>query len=206
MQTELVLAEVEAALAQLETIPPVIVLADHSWAPGVLGPVAAKVSEKHLRPAVILAGSEGTLGGSGRSFGDWDLAAAFQEIEGMLLRHGGHARAAGLSIASDRYPELGPALSQLYLAAALPLQVAPEFAIDADLEGNEISLGLVEQLEALGPFGAGNPRPVLRWKAGEGRGMETGRQNRRHGPGRLTGNAWAGAGGHIWRGGKIRGN
>jgi single-stranded-DNA-specific exonuclease len=167
MLTEFVHSEVEAAIAQLETIPPVLVLANDSWAPGVLGPVAAKVSEKHLRPALILAGVGDFLAGSGRSFGDWDLAAALHEISDMLLRHGGHARAAGLSIAREQYPELGPALSRLYDEAALPPQVTPQFAIDADLGADEITLGMVEQLEALGPFGAGNPRPMLRWKGAQ---------------------------------------
>jgi single-stranded-DNA-specific exonuclease len=162
-QTELVVAEVAAALAQLDSMPPVIVLASDAWPTGVLGPVAAKVAEQHGRPAIILAGSDVQMSGSGRSVGQWDLAGALQTLDHLLVRHGGHARAAGLTIARDRVVELRAELSALFAETGVVERVSG-FAFDADIATEPITLGLVEQLERLGPFGAGNERPILRWR------------------------------------------
>jgi single-stranded-DNA-specific exonuclease len=162
-QTELVMAEVAAVLSQLETLPPVIVLASNAWPTGVLGPVAAKVAERHGRPAIVLAGSEDHLSGSGRSVGDWDLAGALQSLDHMLVRHGGHARAAGLTITRDRVSELGSELSALFEQTGT-FETVTEVAFDADIDSDAVTLGLVEQIERLGPFGSGNERPILRWR------------------------------------------
>jgi single-stranded-DNA-specific exonuclease len=164
VQTDLVAAEVAAVLAQEGSIPPVIVLASTTWPPGLVGPVAAKVAEQHGRPAVILAGTGDYLSGSGRSVPGWDLAAAFQQMTQLLHRHGGHARAAGLSVERGRVGELRSALSDLYLRSGAAYPTESEAQIDADIKNDAISLGLAKAIERLGPFGAGNERPVLRWR------------------------------------------
>src|SRR6185312_4704727 len=97
VRSELVATRVVEELGQEGLLTPVIVLHGDSWPSGVLGPVAAKVAETHRRPAVILGQSGEHLAGSGRSFGDWNLAEAFAQVE-FLLRHGGHSKAAGLTV------------------------------------------------------------------------------------------------------------
>lgn len=166
-RSELVAAEVAAVLAQAETLPPVIVLAGEEWPAGLLGPVATKVAEQYGRPAVILGGTGEYLSGSGRSVGSWDLAAAFQQIAPMLHRYGGHARAAGLSIERGLLDDLRSALSGLYERSGAMATGPTEIQIDADCNGDGISLEVVRALERLGPFGAGNERPILRWRKAE---------------------------------------
>jgi single-stranded-DNA-specific exonuclease len=163
-RAELVLAEASATLAQEETISPVIVLAGDNWPSGVLGPVAAKVAERYGRPAVILAGPGDHLGGSGRSVADWDLAAALHEIGHLLERHGGHSRAAGLTLDRSRIDDVRSALSALFLTSGIVFPAASEIQIEADLGTDMISVDLARAIEWLGPFGAGNERPVLRWR------------------------------------------
>ena len=110
-----------------------IVLHGDSWPSGVLGPVAAKVAETHRRPAVILGQSGEHLAGSGRSFGNWNLAEAFAQIE-FLLRHGGHSKAAGLTVERHRVEELRKQLSDLYEASGLAIETEAELQIEADID------------------------------------------------------------------------
>jgi len=163
VRSEEVAAKVVQELGQDDLLTPVIVLHGDSWPSGVLGPVAAKVAETHRRPAVILGQSGEHLSGSGRSFGEWNLAEAFAQIE-FLLRHGGHSKAAGLTVERHRVEELRKQLSDLYEASGLAIETEAELQIEADIDDDPVTLGLVERLDQLGPFGAGNERPLLRWR------------------------------------------
>ena len=162
-RSEEVTARVVEELGQEGLLTPVIVLHGESWPSGVLGPVAAKVAETHRRPAVILGRAGEHLAGSGRSFGDWNLAEAFAQVE-FLLRHGGHSKAAGLTVERDRVEELRQQLSDLYEASGLAVESEDELRIDADIDDEPVTLGLVDSIDQLGPFGAGNERPLLRWR------------------------------------------
>ena len=107
----------EEALAQVEARESSLVAwaAGEGWHPGVVGIVAARVKESTGLPAVVI-GIEGGIGkGSARSVPGVDLGRAIQRLaaEGLLLKGGGHAMAAGLTIAEERIPEAMDRLSQL---------------------------------------------------------------------------------------------
>ena len=133
------------------------VLASEDWHPGVIGIVAARIAERHHRPAVLIAleGDEGT--GSGRSIPAFDLLGGLTAASRHLERYGGHRAAAGLTIAREHVGAFREAFAAHAADVLTPADLAPELRIDAVAPGGELTLGLAEELERLGPFGQGNP-------------------------------------------------
>ena len=140
-----------------------LVVAGEGWHPGVVGLVASRLKEKFGRPAFAIAFEGDTGTGSGRSIGGVDLGRAVREAveAGILVKGGGHAMAAGLTVARHRLGEL-----QEYLEAALGAAVAAARAneallVDAAMTAAGARTELYNALERAGPFGSGNPAPVF---------------------------------------------
>jgi single-stranded-DNA-specific exonuclease len=138
-----------------------IVLASERWHPGVIGIVASRLVEKFFRPVVLihLEGGEGK--GSARGVSGIHLAEALEGCADLLVRFGGHAGAAGLSILRENvapFAERFDEIARGYLADGQP---EAELMLDAVVDFAELSLPLVERLEMMAPFGMGNPQPVL---------------------------------------------
>ena len=161
------LAEAEAeALAALglEEKGAVVVTAAANWHPGVVGLIAARLKERFGRPAFAIALEPGgTATGSGRSIAGVDLGKAVRRAvaEGLLIKGGGHAMAAGVTLKPE-----GLAAFRAYLEATLGDAVEAARAEEALLIDGAVSAGganvaLVESLARAGPFGAGNPEPML---------------------------------------------
>ena len=129
---------------------------DH-WHIGVVGIVAARVMRQFYRPTIILGGESGEWRGSGRSIQGFDLAAALGTCGDVLLRHGGHAMAAGLSIRSDRVDELRARLNAFARKSIAPELLRPQLEMDAEVSLAEMSVERMEELRALEPVGHGNP-------------------------------------------------
>ncbi len=138
---------------------PVIVMASEGWHVGVLGIVAAKLVERYGRPAVLLTSEEGIARGSARSIAGFDISAAFEECSDLLLRHGGHAMAAGLALEVANLQQFRECLNALARRWLRPDQCVPQLPIDAEVRLFEIDGELVEDLARLEPFGHGNPQP-----------------------------------------------
>jgi single-stranded-DNA-specific exonuclease len=135
------------------------VLAAEDWHPGVIGIVAARIAERHHRPAVLIAldGEEGT--GSGRSIPAFDLLGGLEAASRHLLRHGGHRAAAGLTIERANLDAFREAFAAHAAATLTPEDLRREVRVDAVVPGDQLTLTLAEELERLAPFGQGN-RPV----------------------------------------------
>jgi single-stranded-DNA-specific exonuclease len=133
------------------------VLAGEGWHPGVIGIVAARIAERHHRPAVLIAmdGEEGT--GSGRSIPGFDLLAGFHAGARHLQRYGGHRAAAGLSVARADVDAFREAFVAHAAETLTPEDLIPRERIDAVVPGDALTLGLAEEFERLAPFGSGNP-------------------------------------------------
>ncbi len=127
------------------------------WHIGVVGIVASRVLQEFYRPTIILGGDAGNWRGSGRSIAGFDLAAALRECDDLLLRHGGHAMAAGLSIAPDRVDQFRARLNDLARRALKPEDLQPPLRLDAEVGLAEITLDSLDELEQLKPTGMGNP-------------------------------------------------
>jgi single-stranded-DNA-specific exonuclease len=158
-------AEAEAlASLGLEDKGSVIVTASEGWHPGVVGLVAARLKEKFARPAFAIALEPGGIGtGSGRSISGVDLGKAVRQAvaDGILMKGGGHAMAAGVTLRKERLAEF-----RAYLENALAHDVAQsrhinELFIDGAISARAATPELAATLNRAGPFGSGNPEPVL---------------------------------------------
>jgi single-stranded-DNA-specific exonuclease len=135
----------------------VIVEGQLLWHIGVVGIVASRVLSEFYRPTIIIGGENGQMRGSGRSIAGFDLAAALRECDDLLLRHGGHAMAAGLSIAPEKVDALRDRLNGLARRSLQPDDLQPPLRLDAEVALGEINLESLAQLEQLKPTGQGNP-------------------------------------------------
>ena len=158
-------AEAEAlASLGLEDKGSVIVTASEGWHPGVVGLVASRLREKFSRPAFAIALEPGGIGtGSGRSISGVDLGRAVRQAvkDGLLMKGGGHAMAAGVTLRKERLAEF-----RAYMESALAHDVANsrhenELFIDGAVSARAVTPELVATLNRAGPFGSGNPEPVV---------------------------------------------
>jgi single-stranded-DNA-specific exonuclease len=135
----------------------VIVEGRAQWHIGVVGIVAARVLQEFYRPTIILGGDGAMWRGSGRSIEGFDLAAALRSCDKLLARHGGHAMAAGLTLAAEKVDLFRARLNELARRALTPAQLQPSLNIDAEVELAELTVDRVEELGQLEPAGQGNP-------------------------------------------------
>jgi single-stranded-DNA-specific exonuclease len=135
----------------------VIVEGQLLWHIGVVGIVASRVLQEFYRPTIILGGEGGEWRGSGRSIAGFDLAAALRECDDLLLRHGGHALAAGLSLQPDKIDLLRRRLNELARRTLKPEDLQPSLLLDAEVGLDEITLDSLGGLARLKPMGQGNP-------------------------------------------------
>jgi single-stranded-DNA-specific exonuclease len=148
--------------------PPVLVLASANWHAGIVGLVAARLRERFERPAFAIAlAPDGTGTGSGRSMPGVDLGTAvIAAVEsGLLVKGGGHAMAAGVTIAPGRLGAFRAHLSQTLGAAVTGARAATALSIDAAITARGATVDFVREVERAGPFGAGNPQPVFAFPA-----------------------------------------
>jgi single-stranded-DNA-specific exonuclease len=164
-QATLAQAEAEALAALgLEEKGAVVVTASEGWHPGVVGLVAARLKERYGRPAFAIALEPGGTGtGSGRSIAGVDLGRAVRQAvrDGLLLKGGGHAMAAGVTLKKDA---LGAFRAFLEDTLATPVENARRdsaLLIDGAVSAGGFNLSLAELLARAGPYGAGNPEPML---------------------------------------------
>src|SRR5579884_4275228 len=151
----------EEAIAQAESDggAPAVVAAGKGWHPGVVGLVAGRLVELYDRPAVVIALDEAAGRGSARSVEGFDLVDALALCRDSLLSFGGHSMAAGLSIAPEAEEDFRRAFFRV--AAERLVREPVRLDVDAEVRLPELSVDLVAQLDRLGPFGVGNPAPVL---------------------------------------------
>ncbi len=135
----------------------VIVEGQLLWHIGVVGIVASRVLHEFYRPTIIIGGEGGEWRGSGRSIAGFDLAAALRECGDLLLRHGGHAMAAGLSIAPEKIDLLRQRLNEIARRRLRPEDLQPPLRLDAEVGLDEINLDSLAELDKLKPTGQGNP-------------------------------------------------
>ena len=163
----------EAAEAQFDA--PLILVSGHGWHPGVIGIVASRLKERFGRPAIVIAEEDDGIGkGSGRSISGVDLGAAVLAAKdsGLLIAGGGHAMAAGLTVAPRG---VEPLRAFLHLRIAADVKAARgnrSLLLDALLAPGGVAAGLCDALDAAGPYGAGWPAP--RVAAGPARLMRPG--------------------------------
>ncbi len=153
-----------AALAQVQATGKqanrVVVLDAAEYPAGVVGLVASRLVEELARPVLLIERGEATSRGSGRSVPGFNIVEALGTCADLFERYGGHAAAAGFTIATSRIAELEQRL-QAYAADRLPDKPESEIEIDAEVPLKALSWDLLSELGALEPFGQGNPQPTF---------------------------------------------
>lgn len=156
-------AEVQAAAeAACSDDQPVQIAAGDGWHPGVIGIVAGRLKERLGRPAIVIGVDETGMGkGSGRSIAGVDLGAAVLAAKdsGLLVAGGGHAMAAGLTVAADRIDEFRAFLNERLGEAVAKASAGRALLVDAAVSTRGVCPTLVEALEGGGPYGMGWPAP-----------------------------------------------
>lgn len=161
--------EIEAAvlldaIEQVESRPddgrPLIVAAGENWHPGVIGIVAGRLKERYGRVACVVALEGGEGKGSGRSVPGLDLGSAIIAARqaGLLKAGGGHAMAAGFTVARESLSDLADFLAER-LQSQLDGELVPLLELDGALDAGAAGIDLIETLAQVGPFGSGNPEP-----------------------------------------------
>ena len=135
----------------------VIVEGQLMWHIGVVGIVASRVMHEFYRPTIIIGGEGNEWRGSGRSIPGFDLAAALRECDDLLVRHGGHAMAAGLTIQPEKIDAFRQRLNGIVRRSIKPEDLQPSLRLDAEVGLDELSLVSLEELDRLRPMGQGNP-------------------------------------------------
>ena len=157
---------VKAAQEQLDAEPAiledrVILIWGRDWHPGVIGIVASRLVEKTGRPVIVVSVDEHGEGkGSGRSVQGFNLHECIASCEDILLRFGGHAMAAGLSVREENLPELRRRLNE-WAARECAVLFTPPLECDLSIHLDRITVESVRRLEQLAPYGAENPTPVF---------------------------------------------
>ncbi len=157
-------AEAEALFALgLEERGAAVVVAGATWPPGIVGLLAARLKERFERPAFALSLAGGHATGSGRSIVGVDLGRAVRAaIEaGVAIKGGGHAMAAGVTLATERLGDWRAFLEERLGEAVTKARAEAGLKVDAALTANAATPELVHRLEAAGPYGAGAPEPVF---------------------------------------------
>lgn len=139
----------------------VMLLWGRDWHPGVIGIVASRLVERTGRPVIVVTVDEhGECKGSGRSVPGFNLHACIGSCADLLIRYGGHAMAAGLSVREENLPELRRRLNEWAARECPVLHTAP-LECDLPIHLDRVTVDSVRRIDTLAPFGAENPTPVF---------------------------------------------
>jgi single-stranded-DNA-specific exonuclease len=138
-----------------------LVLHGEGWHRGVIGIVAQRVVERYHRPALVVGVENGLGVGSGRSIRGFHLLDALTQVDDLFERFGGHAAAAGFTIATEKIASLVQRFEEHARSVLRPSDLEPLLRVDAAVDMDEIGWPLYEGIMQLAPFGMGNPTPVL---------------------------------------------
>ena len=147
---------------QARTNASVVLAVGKGWHPGVIGIVASRLKDRYNRPACVIAlGEDGIGTGSGRSISGIDLGQTIiaARQSGHLIKGGGHAMAAGFSLAADKVVDLRAFMEERIGDQIAAQNIEPTLKLDGTLMASGATLELVEALQQVSPFGAGNPEP-----------------------------------------------
>jgi len=134
------------------------------WHPGIIGIVAGRLKDRFDKPAIVIGVNEDGIGkGSGRSMAGVNLGAAITKARkaGLLISGGGHAMAGGLTVQADKIPQLTAFLNEELQDDVTEARKNLSIKIDALLAPKAVSQSIIETINAVGPYGAGNPQPIF---------------------------------------------
>jgi len=138
-----------------------ILLSSEHWHTGVLGIVASRLVDRYHRPVMMAAIQDGLAVGSGRSIEGFDLYGAMKRISGCFNKFGGHYHAAGFTLKASGLGKLGEDFETEAKKVLHPEDLIPGITVDSELLFKNVTMNVVNQINALAPFGEGNREPVF---------------------------------------------
>lgn len=156
----------QKARAMVAQLPPdeyILIAGSPDFPEGIIGLIASKMQEDAYRPAIAMTHQvdRGQMRGSARSIPEFSIIAALDECADLLVRHGGHAAAAGFTVTNEKFPALHARLRAIAARELRGLDLKPTLSIDAVAELSAMNWEVLAQLERLQPFGYGNREPVF---------------------------------------------
>jgi single-stranded-DNA-specific exonuclease len=128
---------------------------------GIVGLVAGRLTEEFYRPTLVVELGAEKSRGSARSIPEFNITAALDQCSNLLVRYGGHAAAAGFTVANDNLEALQERLQELAAEQLEGVELTPTLLIDAEVELSEVDWATHAQLTRLEPCGYANPAPLL---------------------------------------------
>lgn len=138
-----------------------LVLSNQGWHEGILGIVASRLAKKFFRPVVLISTKDGIGKGSARSVPGIDLYDGLMACASDLENFGGHSMAAGLKLKDENINLFQENFEKVVKNMTKKINLVPVITIDYELNFDDISDTLIDDLEALKPFGAGNHEPLF---------------------------------------------
>jgi single-stranded-DNA-specific exonuclease len=141
--------------------PLLLFAVDEEFNPGVIGLAASRLTETHYRPAVVAAKGAEETRGSCRSIPEFHITDALDQCADLLVRHGGHAAAAGFTVRNDKLPELVSRLKSVAEAKLSGQDLHPTVTADMEVSLSQLNFDLLNHLAYFEPTGYGNPNAIF---------------------------------------------
>ncbi len=138
-----------------------LILSEKDWHEGVLGIVASRLAKRYFRPVGLISIKDGMGKGSARSIPGLELHKALSAVSDHLEKFGGHTMAAGFTIKPDKIESFKTKFEQTVKEMTRAEDFTPKLIIDCELHFDQISDGLINEIESLEPFGTGNREPLF---------------------------------------------
>ena len=136
-------------------------IVDPDFLEGIVGLIASRLTEEFYRPSIAVHRGETESRGSARSISEFNIVGALDECRDLLVRHGGHAMAAGFTVRNENLSALETRLREIAARTLAPSELAPTLAVDAEAALSDMNWALLKSLEQLAPFGYGNREPIF---------------------------------------------
>jgi len=159
--TQRILSEAIAEVEKKSKKAKLYLLKGKNWPSGVVGIVASKISEKYLKPVIVCEDKGDECQGSARSPKCFNIIEALEKSSEYLVRYGGHARAAGITVKKEHFVLLENKLLELSDDGIKEEDLISEYKIDSETSLSDISAETFKFLKKMEPFGMGNPMPTL---------------------------------------------
>ena len=138
-----------------------LVLDQEGWHQGVIGIVASRLVDRYYRPVVLIAVADGIGKGSARTPDGFDLYEGLKACARYLKKFGGHKAAAGITLRAEDIPAFRRDFERIVCQKTTPEDFVPKLIIDCEISASDVCAELADELEALAPFGTGNPEPLF---------------------------------------------
>ena len=159
--TETTVAAAEAQVLADDPEAMLYVAASSDFLPGIVGLAASRLTETYYRPTVVVEQGEEKSRGSCRSIREFNITAALEECDDLLIRYGGHAAAAGFTVATGNLNALRQRLQAIAAERLAGVELQPTLDVEVEIPLEEVDWATHALLNQMEPCGMGNPQPVL---------------------------------------------